>query len=511
MESLKTFIDLNMRFTSSSKENGLGDLEMFKKGIVSLDLILDMEPKTEAEFSRLCYLRNLCLVSPKPFLISSELSGLEKACMKLSFGDYDGIDLSMYSFRHELIGSVPTNKGVYGNSMLIVRCGGTAGRKKHVYSTPNYEFGNEAVESLTIEEQLILLVEMIRVFYVEIYPDLRRLKVQAYIDRILFPENEKSEVVRMAARYYLMALNLEPWEPEPLTEQITDMIFEVPFVFRSEWERLLGDAYYNYSAYGKALEYFEKYGCNLKAIECLFRLNRGDEAEVRALEEIERIGDPRDHQSRVRLCNMNIVLGGITGKEAYFDAALEACYSHEPLRAKGIYFFKSGNIEKAIASCEKALLLVPRNVEILFLYASALTCAKRFAEAAAIYEKLAADDPRNVVFLRNLAMCRIQLEDISGGLEKLKRASMYDENAMQAYFLMSIKYDIPEEIRYSLERVCSFDDLEEGVVYLVQSGTLQRDEVKAALTRNSRIVDVESLLKKIDMIEAQPTEASLRG
>ncbi|AFM98028.1 hypothetical protein EHEL_031330 [Encephalitozoon hellem ATCC 50504] len=499
MEDLKAFVKLNVCTSCCFEEKDSEHAGAFKSGIVSLDLLLAITPENEEEESRLRYVTNLCLMHPKPFPISNKLSGLEKACMRLSFGEYEGIDLSMYDFKHELVGSVPTNSGIYENAILIVRCSGTKNGKEHVYTTERYEFGNEIVQSLTVEEQSILLVEMIKIFNTEICQDLRKLKVQAYIDRILFPRNEKSEIVGRTARYYLMALNLEPCELESYYGEIADLTFEHPFVFRNEWEKLLGDAYYSHSAYSKALEYFEKYKCNAKIINCLVKLNRNDEAVERALEEIESIGRPKCLQSKIRLCNMNIVVGTITGKEMYFDAALDAYYSYEPLKAKGIYFLKAGNAGKAIASFEEALRMVPRNTEIQFLYASALTSAERFSEAAAVYERLVADDQKNTVFLRNLAMCRIQLEDIKNGLASLKKASMYDQNVMHAYFLMSIKYNLPKEIRYSLERVDFFEDLEDAVMYLVGNKVLSKDEVKSALKRNNRITSMaESLIEKID-------------
>lgn len=499
MEDLKTFIRLNICSSCCIEEKDSGQIGAFKNGIVSLDLLLGITPMDEAEKSRLNYVMNLCLTHPNPFPIPNRLSELEKACMKLSFEEYESIDLSMYDFRHELVGSVPTNSGTYENPVLIVRCSGTKNGKEHIYFTEKYKFESEAVQSLTVEEQSILLVEMIKIFNTEVCQDLRRLKVKAYIDRILFPKNEKSEMVKRTANYYLMALNLDPHELEPFHEEITDLVFECPFVFRNEWEKLLGDAYYSYSAYTKALVYFEKYKCNSKAINCLVSLNRGCEAVERALEEIKSIGVPTNHQSKIRLCNVNIILGTITGKEAYFDAALDAYYSYEPLKAKGIYFLKAGVIEKAVNSFEEALNIVPRNAEIQFLYASALTSAERFSEAAVVYERLVADDQKNTIFLRNLAMCRIQLEDIKNGLTSLKKASMYDQNIMQAYFLMSIKYNIPKEIKYSLERVDPFEDLEDGVMYLIEKKVLSEDEVKSALARNNRIANIaESLIKKID-------------
>ncbi|ADM11273.1 uncharacterized protein Eint_031310 [Encephalitozoon intestinalis ATCC 50506] len=499
MEDLRTFIASNVFSAYCSEMPSLENSGAFKSGIVLLDLLQNAKPANEIEKSRLNYMMNLCLKDPQPFCIPRELSGLERACMMLSFKEYEKIDLSMYGFRYELVGCVPTNEGAYGNSILIVRCNGTSNEKKHVYSTEKYKFENEIVPSLSVGEQSILLVEMIRVFNTEICPDLRRLKVQAYIDRVLFPWNEKSEVVKMTAHYYLMMLNLEPYDLEFTHERITDSIFEIPFVFHSEWEKLLGDAYYNCSAYSKALVYFQKYRCNTKIINCLVKLNRNDEAVERALEEVRSIGDPTSHESKVRLCNMNIILGIITGEENYFDRALSIYHSYEPLRAKGVYFLKAGDTEKAIISFKKALEIVPWNTEIQFLYASALTSAKRFSEAEVVYERLVADDQRNAVFLRNLAMCRIQLQDIKNGLISLKKASMYDQNVMEAYFLMSIKYNIPKEIKYSLERVDSFEGLEDGVMYLVENKILCENEVKSALMRNVRIGDLaESLIKRID-------------
>ncbi|AFN82750.1 hypothetical protein EROM_031280 [Encephalitozoon romaleae SJ-2008] len=499
MEDLKTFIRLNMRSSCCVEEEGSDQIETFKNGIVSLNLLLGITSTNEIERSRLNYVMNLCLTHPNRFPVSNRLSELEKACMKLSFGEYESIDLSMYGFRHELVGSVPTNSGTYENPILIVRCSGTKNGKEHAYFTERYMFENETVQRLTVEEQSILLVEMIKIFNTEVCHDLRRLKVKAYIDRILFPKNEKSEMVKRTANYYLMALNLDPREQEPFHEEITDLVFECPFVLHNEWEKLLGDAYYSYSAYEKALVYFEKYKCNSKAINCLVNLNRGSEAAERALEEIKSIGVPTNRRSKIRLCSMNIILGTIIGKEAYFDAALDAYYSYEPLRAKGIYFLKAGAVEKAINSLEKALNIVPGNTEIQFLYASALTSAKRFSEAAAVYERLVADDQKNTMFLRNLAMCRIQLEDIKNGLTSLKKASIYDQNMIQAYFLMSIKYNIPKEIKYSLERIDPFEDFEDGVMYLIEKKVLSKDEVKFALARNNRIANiVESLIKKID-------------
>ncbi|UYI28131.1 hypothetical protein J0A71_09g20290 [Encephalitozoon cuniculi] len=503
MEDLKVFIESNIFSAACPKERDSEEKAIFKGGIVSLDLLQSMRPKTEIESSRLSYVTNLCLAVPRPFPISDELSGLEKACMKLSFGEYEDIDLSMYGFRHELVGAIPTRGGC-GNSILVVRCSGTKNGREHVYSTRRYEFGNEIVESLSVEEQAILLVEAIRIFNTEVCHDLRRLKIQAYIDRVLFPENEGNEIVKMTAHYYLMMLNLEPCELDFPCEKITESAFELPFVFRSEWEKVLGDAYYNYSAHEKALEYFRKHGCNTKAINCLIKLNRGNEAAGMALKEIESIGDPTSHQSRVRLCSMNTIVGTITGEEIYFDRAFDAYRSYEPLRAKGVYFLKAGNAKKAAASFEEALRLAPLNTEIQFLYASALTSLSRFSEAAAVYERLTADDQKNAVFLRNLAMCRIQLKDIANGLSSLKKASMYDNGAMQAYFLMSIKYNMPREIRYSLERVSLFEDLEDGVVYLVENRILRKDEVKSALMKNSRIAHVvESLMKRVDSIRVQ--------
>lgn len=499
MGGLKAFIGSNI-CSGGDGEGDSYDGRRVKNGVVDLDILLSCGPQTEVESSRLSYVWNLCLVDPQPFSISDEVSGLERACMMLSFGDYEHIDLSGYGFHHRLIGSVPTNDGVYGNSILVVECNGTKNRKEHGYSARGYSFDMKA-ESLTVEEQSILVVEMMVIFNTEVCQDLRRLKVQAYVDRVLFPLNERNEVIRMCALYHYMMLTSEPFLPRIEDVEVTDGIFEIPFVFLSDVEKQVGEAYYMCLAYENALRYFKKYRNSVRAIHCLVKLDRGEEAIEVATREVERVGEPTDHASRVRLSNINILLGSMTGNEAYFDTAFNTHSSYESLKAKGMYLSKRGEVTRAADAFEEALRISPQNTELLFLYATALTSSMRFREAAAVYEKLVADDRKNTVFLRNLAMCHLELKDVAGGLRSLKEASRYDQNMMQAYFLMSIKHNVPEEIIYSLERVGGFEDLEEGVMYLVESRTLDIEEVKSALMKNNRISDqLDSLLNKINKL-----------
>lgn len=500
MNELMKFIRSNVYGTCGEMERGPHSI--FKDGIVDLYVLPSIAPVTEVDVCRLSYIRNLCLINPVSFFIPSEVNGLERACMKLSFGEYEDIDLSMYSFRHELIGTVLTIDGAYQASVLLVRCSGTKNKKQYCYSTEKYCFDDVKVESLTVEEQSILLVEMVRILKTEICQDLRRLKAQAYIDRLLFPENETSEFLRRTVMYYHLMVNLEPVKLDIGNGDIPDSVFTVPFVFLSDIEKQLAEVFYVCGSSERALEYFRKYNNTIKTIQCLINLNRKEEAMKEATEEIRRIGTPVSHESRTKLCNLNISLGNITGEESYFDCAFNVYRSYEPLKAKAVYFIREKHFDRAVECLKAALELAPRNVELLFLYASALTSCERFAEAAVVYEKLVADDQKNVVFLRNLAMCRIRVEDVENGLRALKEASRYDQHVMQAYFLMSIKYNIRKEILYSLERLDKFEDFEEGVMYLVDSGTLGKDEVKAALMKNNRIANqISFLLDRIDRLK----------
>lgn len=498
MESLNAFVKSNLHRACDAQESGCK--RVLKHGLVDLDVLSGVRPDTEMDNARLSRVWNLCLVDPIPFSIPDEASGLEAACMRLSFHEYEGIDLSMYKLRHELVGGVPTNEGTVGNSILMVSCYGTQNRKEHAYVTREYRFDNISAASLTAEEQCILLVEMGRVFHTEVCQDLRRLKVQAYIDRVMFPENEENEAVRRTALYYQMMLDCRPWEVDFADVDVTDAVWEVPFAFMNEAEMQLAEAYYALSAFDAALEYFRKYRNAVKTIHCLVRLGRGEEAAREAAEEIERMQGSED-QPKTRICNVNILLGSITGEEEYFDRAFDAHRSHEPLRAKGMHLLKTNEFGRAVSAFKEALGLAPQNAELLFLYASALASSERFSEAAAVYERLVADDRKNVAYLRNLAMCRIQLEDVENGFKSLKQASRYDQQMMQAYFLMSLKYNMPREAVYSLERVDYFEDLQEGVLYLLESGALGGEEVRAALAKNSRISgQLHALLGKIDKL-----------
>ncbi|KAH9411865.1 hypothetical protein HK407_03g06170 [Ordospora pajunii] len=502
MDILKEFIELNVCTTGDFK----GAADGVKKAIAGMDLLVKVEVAGEVEASYLKYVQNLCVTNPVVFDVSPELNGLERACMMISFDDYEHIDLSMYCLRHEIVGCVPSNNGVGDDDpVLIVRCKGSLREKMHVYCAREYVFYNEMAESLSVKEQCVLLVEMIRIANLEKCEDLRRLKVQAYIDRIMFPANENSAMINRIVDYYRIKIMGEVLEPEFAMnglEADLEHVFEFPHVFRCDVELQMGEMYFNDLSYAKALGYFEKYHDIIKTIKCLAALNRNEEAIGKARMELRNLKG-NAYSNRIKACNLMIILGEMTGNENYFDEAFEVYRSYEPLKAKGMFFFRSKQFEKAICAFEQTLKLVPHNVEVQFVYACSLTSALRFEEATDVYEKLVADDQKNVMFLRNLAMCRIQLDDMNKGLSALKEAARYDGGMMQAYLLMCIKYKIEAEIRYSLERVSWFDELEAGLMYVVQEKILSIDEVLFALKRNARIrEEADELIKKVELMSA---------
>ncbi|TBU16430.1 hypothetical protein CWI42_030620 [Ordospora colligata] len=493
MNILKEFIMLNLRSTDVSKCT-----DDVKKGIAGIDLLEKAEMTKNVEQSYLNYVRNLCSICPEVFEIPPELNGLEKACMMMSFYDYS-FDLSMYPLRHEIVGCVPTMSMIGDCPVLIVRCQGCKGEKEHVYCARGHFFGTEMVESLDLNEQCILLIEMVRIANMEKDYDLRRLKLQAYIDRIMFPMNEESALVKKIVDYYRIKELNEFLEPDFALDDFEAHfinIFEFPHVFRCDLEIYLAEMYFNNLSYEKAIVYFEKYDVIIKTIKCMNALNRNEEAVSKAKAELDNL-KKNPEKNKIRICLLLIALAEITGNVHYFDEAFGFYRSYEPLKAKGKFFLENKLFVSAIGAFEQTLELVPHNTDVLFLYACSLTSAERYKEAKDVYEKLVADDQKNVSFLRNLGMCRIKLNEISNGLNTLKTAAKYDARMMSSYLLMCIKYKVREEIMYSLERVGWFYDLEDGLDYILEEKILSVQEVAVALSKNISIKeDSKELIDK---------------
>jgi tetratricopeptide (TPR) repeat protein len=490
MEEIEAFLRANILRAPCTEPFEAGAESGYKTGIAHLQALRQIRPVNEVEQAYLNYAANLCLLNPKPFSIPSSLTGLEKACMRLSFGDYENIDLSEYPLTHRLVGVQMLDGSA--DTVMFIRCKNTMSKELYRYSNDL----EECCESLTATEQSILLVEMIKVYHTEICRDLRRMKVAAYSERILFPKNERNDLIRRVAAYYGVLVSPEPgclgeWDGE------MGEIREVPLIFQSDVERGLADVYYERGMYERALDYYTKHRSRIQAIGCLEKLSRKEDVVAEALVAAREIGERRSFRNGISLCNLYTKLGELTEDTLYFDKAFEAYPSFEPKKAKACFLMRRGRVAEAILDIEKALDRSPDNTELLFLYASALVAIKRYEDASLVFGRLVNNDPRNPELLRNLSMCYLHFDDVRKAMEKLKLASRYDTGLLKEYFLFSVKYDLLDEAAYALERMDGFRYLSEGVAYLVHNELMDVGRIKDALLRNPKLSkDADAILAR---------------
>lgn len=444
-------------------------------------------PTNEIEKARIEYIKNIFFKKTEQFYVPAHLNILEQACMKLSFNDYENINMLI---DHKIIGMVPTSRGTYEYPIMVIKCKISEKRPLHKFKCRNYEFDNFLVEALAVHEQIALLIEMIKIFNLEKALDLRNLKVQAYIDRLLFEENEENALLKRVVFYYDSIINNQYKFLENIVEEEiedSENIFITPLVLYNDILIQLAEAYYVNGWFQKALDIFKNFDDKIKIMNCYVNLNENNEAIKIGTEELQRINNPTTQKEKIRVCNIEILLGVLTNDDIHFDRAFQVYKSYEPKRAKAMLRFKQKNYKEALCSFKEALEFAPRNVELKFFYASCLSLLNEFEEAIKVYQSLLGDDPKNVMYLRNISMCYLKLEDVSSTMQNLKKAAMYDSEVMKAYFLMAIKYNLYDEIIYSLEKVGDFDSLEEGIEYLIESKTVNKETVKKSLEKNAKL------------------------
>lgn len=419
------------------------------------------------------YVKNLCLKNPIPFEIPNNVDLFQRICMMFSYNDFSYLNDHIL-IEHEFIGLVPIDSTI---PLLFVNVKSeSVNKEKYKFSTRKYTF-EKKVEALNIDEQIRLAFHMIYTYNTEKCEYLRKTKIQAYVDRLLFHKNENHFLLNRLVLYFESLINLETKYLENILNEnyfVTDKyLFKIPLIFKREIEINLANIYFKLGSFEKALEIFEKLHLVQGEIECLINLRRNNEAIEKIQEQME-ICKSKD---KILYCNYCIKLGHLTKKVKFFDQAFEAYKSFEPLKEKAIFLHKNNQFLEAKDAYEQTLKIVPQNESVLYGYASVKIILKEYLSCIDLFLRLIEINKRNPEYHRNLALCYYNIKDVDKCMESLKKNSLQDSTSLDLYFKLCIKNRNKEGILWYIRKIRNKDTFDKLVSFLLQEKYINEEEV----------------------------------
>lgn len=436
------------------------------------------------------YLKNLCSETPASFEADGVESIFTKICMMFSYNDYSYLKDNIL-IEHELKGVIPRNDS---NPVLFVQLKDVESKEGYLYKTKKYTFDFK-INKLNIDEQLKLIFNMIRIYKIETNLYLRNLKVNAYLDRLFFSENDKHPLISRIVRYYYSLVNddysiLEKVSEKSYIFSLHDLL-KFPLVFRRDIELQLGFLYSKYACYEKAFKIFNVYSIHQEAIDCLISLHRKEEAIEKIKEELKKLEGKKEYNNIVLYSNYCIKLGWITNDVGWFDVGHKVYGSFEPLEQKARFYYKLKKYIEAKNTYKKVLQIVPNNEKILFAFASVKIILKEYNECIDIFKRLIEIDKRNPDYHRNLALCHYFIDNLNISMNLLKQNAIKDLKSMEMYFKLVLKNKDKNEILWCISKIDDIKFINFSVDYLLNEQILTKKEVLQAIKKNPRLEKLE--------------------
>lgn len=419
------------------------------------------------------YIKNYCLKFQVSIELPNDIDLFKRICMMFSFNDFSFLKNNIL-IDHEFIGLVPMNSN---NPVLFINIKfNDLNRKKYNFVTRKYKFERE-VEALNIDEQIRLAFHMIYVYNTEKCEYIRKIKTQAYLDRLLFCENEKHFLLFRLCYYYESLINLETKYLENVIEQnyfvIDDYILKIPLIFRRDIEISLANIYFLRKSFEKSLEFYRKLRMIQEEIDCLINLKRNEEAIKKIKQQLEIC-----KKDKILYCNYCIKLGNLTKNTLYFDLGYDMYKSFEPLKEKAIFLHKSNQFLEAKEAYEKVLKIVPQNESLLYGYASVKIVLKEYISCIDIFLRLIEMNKTNPEYHRNLALCYYNINNIKKCMESLKKNSLKDSTSLDFYFKLCVKEKNKEGILWYLQKIKDENFFNKLISYLCQEDYINKNEAK---------------------------------
>lgn len=454
-----------------------------KSGTFIADLDHDSDEITQARYK---YLVNICSEKPCPFFIPDNINLLERCCMMFSFENYTLLD--KISFSHEILGA---SSSVGDDKVLFINIKESELKERYKYETRGMSFKNVFVQALTVREQAILCLHMIKVYNETKCEDLRRLKVQAYLDRLFFPKNETNFYIWRILEFYNSLINLKFRELEIIRSKSffldPNIAFSIPIILRRDIDIQLAKVYFSYGFFEKARSHYEFYLCYELEIECLIRLRKNELAVTKIKNQIAKLSKFHTFSQRAQYSDYCMKLATLLDDVKYYDSAFESYKSYEPLYAKAIYLFKKKEYTRSLKELEKALILAPENEKILFSYACVLTELREYKKAVDVYEKLVKKSSDNIEYHKNLALCYLYLEDLEKCLKNLKRVAFLDPTSMELYFQLSLRNNIKSEILWCFTKLDYLESTKEKIDLVLSLNLIDKESLRETVTLNPKL------------------------
>ncbi|KAK6090764.1 hypothetical protein P3W45_000009 [Vairimorpha bombi] len=440
---------------------------------------------------RFKYLKNLVLIHPNKLDVSESTDLVKKLIIMLSYNDTSLLkDIQLID--HEIIGVLTEN---CDTPILFVNI------KNPESNDITYPFEarnrscNFRVSSLNINEQVCLSIYMINIYKNEKDFYTRKIQVLAYLDRLMFKENEKHNLLTRLYEYYysLVTDTYEGIEKvlSGLKQTSLEECMNFPLVLRRDLEYQLATVYKKCGFNEKALKIFTSLKSILEEIECLIALKRIEEAVSILKTELTKFDKIDTFDKRVLYCEYCIKLGWLLDDPKWFDKGYDTYKSYEPIEHKGRYYFKKEDFINSKIAYEKALEIVPQNERILFAYASIKIKLEEYLGCKDIFKRLIEMDKRNPEYARNLAICYYHEEKLEKCMRILKNNALGDSSSMEFYFKLVIKNKQKEEILWCISRISDMRYIELFLKLLVAENIISKEEAIESKNKNPHIKDLK--------------------
>ncbi|KAM0680419.1 hypothetical protein GINT2_001479 [Glugoides intestinalis] len=485
IDSFKSFLESNINGTCSE-----GTSKYFKEGVCDSSFLLNppeifLDPLIR---SRFMYIRNLCLREPIEFEIPCQISKYEKALMILSFNKISSaLEALETPFQCNVIGTnAKTRTGAEVNIPVLL-CTNTASQETLEYNADGYTYENFSVQPLKYNELLYCYIKMIDIMRNEENETLKKFRLGAYLKRVLMVQNALNVSLRRAFLIIQAEVNSVTEELEKIKHQeieLDEMLFEYPITFKSEVLIQLGLAYKNRYYYKEAYEYLSPYPFFIEKIDCLISLKKAEEAVTEINNYLNTLEGLVDRESGLIKCDLYIKLAHLFQDATYYEKAFLAFRSSKPFYMKGLFHFKRKEYENALVAFQMALSITPQDEKIRFSYACSLVEVDKIAEALKVFKELKQENPTNEQVAKNLGYCYYKLEDVENTLLSLKKTALNDENSLNQFFILSIKNNKFDNIKWALCRMSSLELIRGGISYLRTHTSTDESFFKEALVQN---------------------------
>lgn len=427
------------------------------------------------------YIKNCCLKHPVPFDVPFDIDQLQQICFMFSFNDFSYLKTSTL-IDHNFIGLIPENTNI---PILFVDIkSNNFQEQKYKFFTRKYRF-NKEVKALNIDEQIKLSLHMVCLYNTEKCEYLRKIKTQAYLDRLLFCENEKHFLLTRLYIYFESLINHETKYLEEILEQnffkVDSYLLKIPLIFRRDLELNLANIYFKLKYFESSLIIFKKLNMIQEEIECLINLKKTDEAIVKIKQHMKII----KNENNILFCNYCIKLGHMTKDINYFDLGYEAYKSFEPLKEKAIFLHTNNQFNKAKIEYQKVLKIVPQNESVLYGYASVKVILKEYLECIDIFLRLIEMNKTNPEYHRNLALCYYNVNNVDKCLKSLKKNSLRDPTSLDLFFKICIKNRNKEGILWYINKIKDENIFKKLISFLLIEKYINENEAAECARNNN--------------------------